>query len=130
MAALCMHSILLFATTDSHITGYVTDANTHEHLGFINVLLKGTTIGCMTDESGHYFLKNVPLGQQTIVFSLMGYETKEVTINIAADSTYVCNVSIEETSYKLDDVVISFSKYASKKKEISTIVNVISPSVI
>ncbi len=130
MAALCMYAILLSATTDSHIAGHVIDANTHEHLGYINVQLKGTTIGCMTDESGHYFLKNVPLGKQTIVFSLMGYETKEVTINIVADSTYICNVSIEETSYMLDDVVISSSKYASKKKEISTIVNVISPLVI
>lgn len=130
MAALCMYPILLFAKTNSHIAGYVTDANTREYLCYINVQLKGTTIGCTTDESGHYFLKNVPLGQQTIVFSLMGYETKEVTVNVVDDSVYVCNVSMEETSYMLNEVVVSSSKYASKRKEISTIVNVISPLVI
>lgn len=125
-----MYPILMFAKTNSHIAGYVTDANTREYLCYINVQLKGTTIGCTTDESGHYFLKNVPLGQQTIVFSLMGYETKEVTVNVVDDSVYVCNVSMEETNYMLDEVVVSSSKYASKRKEISTIVNVISPLVI
>ncbi|MDY2943034.1 MAG: carboxypeptidase-like regulatory domain-containing protein, partial [Paludibacteraceae bacterium] len=62
------------AVADAHLTGHVLDAHTGEHLPFVNVQIKGTTIGCLTDESGHYFLKNLPEGKQTVVFSMMGYE--------------------------------------------------------
>lgn len=130
MVALCVCSLFLYANTDSHITGHVLDTKTQEHLGFINVQLKGTTIGSTTDETGHYFLKNVPTGEQTMIFSMVGYETKEITIHIQADSTYVCDVSLDEAGYALEDVVVSANKYASKQKEVATIVNVISPLVI
>ena len=130
MATLCMCAIHLYAATDSHITGHVLDAATQEHLGYINVQIKGTSIGSTTDESGHYFLKNVPLGTQTIVFSMVGYKTKEVPITIQADSTYVLDVSIEEGSYLLENVVVSANKYETKQKEVATIVNVISPLII
>lgn len=42
---------------DINIVGHVLDKNTREHLPYISVVLKGTTIGVMTDASGHYFLK-------------------------------------------------------------------------
>lgn len=44
---------------DINIVGHVLDKNTREHLPYISVVLKGTTIGVMTDASGHYFLKNL-----------------------------------------------------------------------
>ncbi|MBQ0142983.1 MAG: carboxypeptidase-like regulatory domain-containing protein, partial [Prevotellaceae bacterium] len=122
MATLCMCAIHLYAATDSHITGHVLDAATQEHLGYINVQLQGTTIGCTTDESGHFFLKNLPLGSQIVVFSFVGYKTKEVPITIQADSTYVLDVSIEEGSYLLENVVVSANKYETKQKEVATIV--------
>ena len=45
--------------TDAHIVGDVTDAHSGDHLPYVNVVIKGTTIGIMTDASGHYFLKNL-----------------------------------------------------------------------
>ena len=41
--------------SDANVFGHVLDKKTGEHLPFINVLLKGTTIGTTTDNSGHYF---------------------------------------------------------------------------
>ena len=38
--------------SDANIIGHVLDKNTEEHLSFISVSLKGTTIGTMTDASG------------------------------------------------------------------------------
>jgi len=130
MAILCMCTILVKAATDSHIAGHVLDAATQEHLGFINVQLKGTSIGSTTDESGHYFLKNIPVGKQTLVFSMIGYKTKEIPITIQTDSTYVVDVEIEESSYLLENIVVSANKYETKQKEVATIVNVISPLII
>ena len=58
--------------SDANIIGHVLDKNTEEHLSFISVSLKGTTIGTMTDASGHYFLKNLPEGEFTMEVSAVG----------------------------------------------------------
>ena len=52
--------------TDANIFGHVVDKATGEHLPGITIILKGTTIGSVTDDSGHYMLKNLPEGEFTI----------------------------------------------------------------
>lgn len=43
--------------SDANIIGHVLEKSSQEHLPYITVSLKGTTIGAMTDATGHYFLK-------------------------------------------------------------------------
>lgn len=43
----------------------------------MTVSLKGTTIGTMTDATGHYFLKNLPEGEFTLSVSAVGYKSQE-----------------------------------------------------
>lgn len=125
-------SASLFANdaTDAHITGHVLDAQTKEHLSFVNVQIKGTTIGCLTDESGHFYITNLPEGEHTVVFSMMGYETIEHQVTIHRDTLVEMNVSIAETSFMIDNVVVTANKYETKQKEVATIVNVVSPLII
>ena len=125
-------SFPLWATdvTDAHIAGHVLDANTQEHLAFVNVQVKGTSMGCLTDESGHFYLKNLPIGTHTVVFSMMGYETIEKTVTLQRDTLIELKVAIAETSFVIDNVVVTANKYATKQKEVATIVNVISPLII
>ena len=77
----------LMAQYDAHLTGHVLDEATGEHMAFVNVQLKGTTIGTVTDETGHYLLKDLPIGKQTIVFSYMGYETLELPVVLEEDKS-------------------------------------------
>ena len=58
--------------SDANVFGHVLDKETGEHLPFITVMLKGTTIGTTTDNSGHYFLKNLPEGKFTLDFKYLG----------------------------------------------------------
>ena len=58
--------------SDANVFGHVLDKKTGEHLPFINVLLKGTTIGTTTDNSGHFFLKNLPEGKFTLEYKRSG----------------------------------------------------------
>ena len=119
-----------FAATDAHIAGHVLDAHTHEHLSFVNVQVEGTALGCLTDESGHFYLKNLPEGELTIVFSMMGYETEKRTVTLHRDTLVEMNVSIAETSVMIDNVVVTANKYETKQREVATIVNVIPPLII
>ena len=116
--------------SDAHIAGHVLDAHTKEHLSFVNVQVEGTALGCLTDESGHFYLKNLPEGELTIVFSMMGYETEKRTVTLRRDTLVEMNVAIAETSFMIDNVVVTANKYETKQREVATIVNVISPLII
>ena len=116
--------------TDAHIAGHVLDAHSGEHLSFVNVQVKGTSLGCLTDESGHFYLKNLPEGKLTLVFSMMGYEAVEKSLTLQRDTLIEMNVEIAETSFMIDNVVVTANKYETKQKEVATIVNVISPLII
>ena len=119
----------IMAQYDAHLTGHVLDEKTGEHLPFVNVQLKGTNIGTVTDESGHYFLKDLPIGRQIIVFSYVGYETVELPVVTEKDKTIELKATIREVSTQLNNVVVTANRYATKRQEAATIVNVLSPEL-
>ena len=122
-------AIPLTAQYDAHLTGHVLDEATGEHMPFVNVQLKGTNIGTVTDESGHYFLKDLPIGRQTIVFSYVGYEPLELPVTIVEDKTVELKAALREYSQQLNSVVVTANRYATKRQETATIVNVLSPKL-
>ena len=126
---LCTMSVFAQEEYDAHLIGHVLDEETGEHLPYVNVQVKGTNIGTVTDESGHYFLKNLPLGKQTIVFSYVGYETAELPVNIEEHKTTELRAIIREISQQLNNVVVTANRYATKRQEAATIVNVLSPKL-
>ncbi len=128
-AVLLVIAVSLAAQHDAHLTGHVIDEKTGEHLAFVNVQLKGTNIGTVTDESGHYLLKDLPLGKQTIVFSFVGYETEELPVTIVENKTVELKAVIHEQSQMLSNVVVTANRYATKTQEAATIVNVLSPKL-
>lgn len=69
-----------FQSFGQTVTGTVTDAQTGDSLIGVNILVKGTTTGTVTDGNGHYSL-TVPSLRDTLRFSYIGYQTKTVTIN-------------------------------------------------
>ena len=119
----------MFAQYDAHLTGHVLDEATGEHMAFVNVQLKGTTIGTVTDETGHYLLKDLPIGKQTIVFSYMGYETLELPVVLEEDKTIELKAVIREKTELINNVVVTANRYATKRQEAATIVNVLSPKL-
>ena len=112
---------------DAHLVGHVVDEKTGEHLPYVNVQVKGTNIGTVTDESGHYFMTNLPLGKQTIVFSYVGYENLELPVKIEENKTVELKAAIHEVSQLLNSVVVTANRYETKRQEAATIVNVLSP---
>ncbi|MFP4503523.1 MAG: SusC/RagA family TonB-linked outer membrane protein [Cyclobacteriaceae bacterium] len=79
--ALALFCLSQFAyAQDRTIRGTVTDGETSEALPGVNVLVKGTTIGTITDVEGKYSL-NVPEDAATLLFSSVGYSAEEVQIS-------------------------------------------------
>lgn len=83
------------------ITGTVTEAATGNSGIGVTVLVKGTTIGTVTDIEGNFTLSNVP-SNGTIVFSYIGMTTMEEPIN----GRTVINVALSEDVHALEEVVV------------------------
>ncbi len=83
------------------ISGKVTDAETGEPLTGVNIVVKGASIGTISDFDGNYSLE-VPDDAEVLVFSYISYETKEITIG----NQNVIDVSMRISSQALDEVVV------------------------
>lgn len=99
-----------FATgQNSGITGTVIDDEVADVLPFANVLVKGTNIGTTTDFDGKYVL-NVEPGTYTLVFSFVGYQTKEITeVVVVANDYTIVDVSLGSAANALQEVVVTTS---------------------
>ncbi|WP_289005067.1 TonB-dependent receptor [uncultured Parabacteroides sp.] len=115
--------------SDANVFGHVLDKETGEHLPFITVILKGTTIGTTTDNSGHYFLKNLPEGQFTLEFKYLGYKTVTREVKLEKGKTQEVNVEMEEDRIALDGVVVSANRSETSRRLAPTLVNVIDSKV-
>ena len=115
--------------TDTNIIGDVKDSNTGAHIPFINVSLLNTVIGTTTDQTGHYFLKNLPVGNYKIRVSGVGYKTVEKEVELIAGKTIEVNFLTSETSMSLDEVVVSANRNETNRKDASVVVSVISPKI-
>lgn len=112
--------------TDAHITGHVTDATSGEHIPFAAVRIKGTTVGAVSDASGHFLVKHLPIGPITLTASYAGYGQIEQQIVIEADKTLEVKLELTPSILESDAVVVSATRNQTDKRTSATIVNVIS----
>lgn len=99
------------------ITGTVTD-QTGETIISASVVVKGTTIGTVTDFDGNYTL-DVPDNATTLVFSYIGLQTQEVAI-----SGNVINVTLSENSEVLEEVVVTGYGTTKKRDLVTSVASV------
>lgn len=111
--------------SDASISGHIIDSKTGEHLPYVMVMVGGTQIGIQTSSSGHYALRNLPLGKHDIVASFVGYKDSTVSLDIEAGKTYEVNFSLETESLSLDGVVVSATRNRTSRKMAPALVNVI-----
>lgn len=101
ISILIMASLQLLA--QQALTGTITDAETGETLIGANILVKGTSIGTVTDVQGQYALK-LNEGNYTLIFSYVGYKTIEKTAKVVL-SPQVLNVALA-SELEISEVVI------------------------
>ncbi|QCX40159.1 TonB-dependent receptor [Aureibaculum algae] len=91
----------LIAMAQISVKGKVTDKATGTELPGVNVIVKGTTNGTVTDFDGLYTLEKANIGD-ILVFSFIGFNNVEVAIKSNED----INVILEESAESLQEVVI------------------------
>ena len=103
---LCFSFLYSFVSAQTgSVKGTVTDEN-GEPLYGTNVVVKGKSIGVITDFDGKYVLSDVPAGTQIIEFSFIGMKTQEFTVEVSANAATTQDAVMQEDAVVLDDVVV------------------------
>ena len=122
-------SLILFLVTaqlafaNSYIKGYVTDKK--GPIPYANIKVKNTSIGISSDVQG-YFMLPISDGDFTIEVTAMGYHKFTRNVTIKKNETLELNPILIETSYAIDQVVVtgtlkeSFVKVSPVKVEVIT----------
>jgi TonB-linked SusC/RagA family outer membrane protein len=105
------------------VSGAVVDA-TGEPVAGVNVSVKGTTIGTITDASGKFSL-NVPNSDAVIVFSFIGYTTQEIRVG----TQRTLRIVLQEDNLQLEEVVV-VAYGTAKKKDLTGAVSTLDPKLV
>ena len=84
------------------LTGTVISSEDNQPLPGVNVIVKGTTQGTITDFDGKFTL-SVAADAEALVFSFMGMQTQEVPVG----STTTFNITMDPESIGMDEVVVT-----------------------
>jgi TonB-linked SusC/RagA family outer membrane protein len=109
LALLNLNVNALQASQQFIVSGKVTDAADGTTMAGVSIAVKGTTMGCISDENGLYTL-NVSDATATLVFSFIGYQTREIPIN----GMSVVNAALTSEVTDLSEVVVI--GYGTQKK--------------
>lgn len=82
------------------VRGKIIEAGTNEPLPGVNVVVKGTTTGTITDFNGNYTL-TVPSASSTLVFSFIGFTSQEMVVGNRSE----INISLQPETIGIDEVV-------------------------
>jgi TonB-linked SusC/RagA family outer membrane protein len=121
---LLLWSMLLSASLcaqNGSVSGKVTSPD-GQSLPGVNVVLKGTTTGSITDSDGNYKLDAT---EGTLVFSFIGYQVLEIPI----DNRSVVDVKMEEDLTTLEQVVV-VGYGTQKRKDLTTSVAIVDQTSI
>ena len=110
---------------DANIVGHVIDRKTGEHLPYVTIVIKGTTIATLTDATGHYFFKDLPEGIHTMEVKFVGYRTATRDIMVKEGKTTEVNFELEFDNISLDEVVVSANRSETKRRLAPNLVSVI-----
>jgi len=101
-------TICSFAQQRINITGYVHDSD-GSPLDLVNIMVKNTLNGTMTNEKGYYSLSVAPADSLILLYSCIGYNKAErILLNPATDMRL--NVQMNPLSFTLGEAVVTATR--------------------
>lgn len=110
----------LHAQSESIITGTITDADTKDPLVGVNISIKGRVAGTVSDFDGKFRLRVSDTPPFTLIFSIVGFETQEITFTrerLAEIATRGIQVALKEQVLLGQEVVVSASRMEERLLE-------------
>lgn len=110
------------------VHGYVVSKD--EPIAYATILINGTSIGAATDANGHFHIHNIPGGELTLTVSAVGYKSTSHAIEAEEELDDRLEIEMEESMITTDEVVVSASRNAQKRKDAPVLVNTIGAKML
>lgn len=81
----------------------------------VNIILKETNKGTITNDAGEYFFYSVPEGRYTLVVSFTGLKTIEAVIEVKKGESAVQDFTLTENETELEEIIIRSSTNVNEK---------------
>lgn len=108
------------------IEGRVLDETRVPLIG-ANVRIENTLIGSATDRKGNFRLTKVPAGSHKLKVTMVGYESKELEVEVVPDQTTFIEVQLFQTAIQTSEVFVTASKFEQKTADIPLSISALSP---
>lgn len=105
--------VIAFRSRHAHTVSGTVTGQDGLALAPASVMIKGTTVSTVTGTDGRYSIK-VQDGKTVLIFSAVGYETKEEKIKGRSE----INVSLKPATEELEEIVVTANGAAKARKEI------------
>lgn len=97
-----------FGYSQTTISGTITDEGTGEGLAGVNIVVKGTVQGTITDIQGNFNLSTGSVPPLTLIISYVGYQTQEIEVTDA--NTSGMDIKMQEQTLLGQEIVVSASR--------------------
>ena len=106
-------------TLTQTVRGTVVDVDSKYPLPGAMVRVGDQTV--QTDEYGQFTLRNVPIGRQTVVVNMFGYESRNQAIELNSAKEAVLQFGLLESSVSLEEVSVTATASGQAKNEMATV---------
>ena len=103
------------------IKGIITANN--QPLPGVNILFMETNYGGVTDADGNYSIKNIPSGDYSIRFSIVGYNSQTRDVEITANRIVEFNLEMIQQSIEMEEVRVVDSKIQTQDDTQTSLIN-------
>lgn len=112
-----INPLLISAQNIGTLSGRVIDNQTQEPLGGATIILKGTTIGVITDANGYFSFNNISTEYYNVEASYLGFRS-QILYNVIVKSagTRPLLFKLDKTSEALNEVILSTSPFRTTKE--------------
>ena len=89
----------------------VPDAHHGEPLAGVNIIIEGAAIGASSNAQGQVLITGIPVGEQTLVFSFLGFEEARRTYSFPlANPERIDVIELEEAHEELEEVAVTATR--------------------
>ncbi len=108
----------LSAQENGRITGTVTESGSGGPVSEAQVYLPDEALGGLSRANGRYLIINVPPGTYTVRAERIGLGSTEQEVTVGSGETVTANFALEELALGLDEIVVTGTAGAARRREI------------
>src|SRR5690242_17465759 len=105
-AALCINTI----NAQSNFKMILKDNETHQPIAGVTIDLKNSNISSLSNSIGFAEIKNIEDGNRVFIFSITGYNIKQLAFVFPLQRNDTAEIFLEKTHTELDEVIIQSTR--------------------